>query len=102
VFGEIEEMYRMSPAPKLTIASLFESLRSQLLHARQQKNESELEKLFAAFILIGDAAIEADDEIVIELAENFERVTHDALVEGNWKSTIPSEKDLQRLLAHHN
>jgi hypothetical protein len=92
----------MTAAPKLTIASLFLSLRDQLVHSREQKNASELEKLFATFILIGDAAIEAEDEIVIELAETFERVANDALNEGNWKSSMPSEKDLQRILAHHN
>ena len=92
----------MSLAPKLTIAGLFTSLRSQLVHARSQKNAIELEKLFAAFILIGDAAIEAEDEVIIELAEAFERVANDALNEGNWKSSMPSEKDLERILAGHN
>ena len=92
----------MTAAPKLTIASLFSSLRGQLLHAREQRNASELEKLFATFILIGDAAIEAEDEAIIELAEAFERVVNDALNEGNWKSSMPSEKDLERLLADHD
>lgn len=92
----------MTAAPKLTIASLFSSLRDQLLHAREQKNASELEKLFATFILIGDAAIEAEDEVVIELSETLEGVARAALEDGDWKSKMLTEKDLQRILAHHN
>jgi len=91
------------PLPgKLTIASLFFSLRQQLLLARQQKNRAELEKLFATFILIGDAAIEADDEAVIALAEVLETAARDALEESDWKSKLPTEQDLQRLLVNHD
>ena len=61
----------MAISEKLTIAALFRSLREHLLVARDHKNRDELEKLFAAFILIGDAAIEMEDEVVIDLSERL-------------------------------
>jgi hypothetical protein len=86
---------------KLTIASLLTTLRNHLFLAREQKNHAELEKLFAAFILIGDAAIEIEDETIIELAEMLEGVAQGALEEGDWKRKLPSEKEVQKLLVEH-
>jgi len=91
----------MSSTPKLTIASLLLTLRNHLFLAREQKNHAELEKLFAAFILIGDAAIEVEDEVVIDRAETLEGAARVALEENSWKGKLPSEKELERLLAEH-
>ncbi|NJR12923.1 hypothetical protein HC776_03490 [bacterium] len=85
----------------LTITSLFTVLRNHLALARDQKNAAELEKLFGAFILIGDAAIECEDEAVIDLAETLEGAARRALEEHDWKSKLPSETDIQRLLTGH-
>jgi len=90
-----------STMPRLTIASLLTTLRNHLFLAREQKNHDELKKLFAAFILIGDAAIEIEDEIIIDLAETLEGVAQGALEEGDWKRKMPSEKEMQKLLMEH-
>jgi hypothetical protein len=38
---------------------------------------------------------------VIELAETLEGSTRKALEEGDWKSKLPSEKEILRLLSEH-
>lgn len=86
---------------RLTIGSLFMALRNHLQLARDQKNRDELEKLFATFILIGDAAVECEDETVIELAEALEGVARAALEDGDWKSKLISEKEMQSRLVEH-
>ena len=80
----------MSDQKRLTLASLIQNLRAQLLEARERQDGDLLLELKTAFTLLREASYESEDAQAITILVALEDAARDGLLGVPWKSDIPS------------
>jgi hypothetical protein len=88
-------------SPRLTIESLLIFLRKVFLLAREQKDTAMHPSLFDIFDYLEDAAGAAGDMALVRIAIDLHESVRDIGI-SEWKSAIPTEEELKRLLADHD
>lgn len=83
---------------KITSLEIFLYLRQRLLDARDEKDTDVLVNLQTVFIILSDLAYLKKARGLGKILEEFENSARDSIMGVPWKSTIPSEEEIDLAL----